>query len=115
MCTYMRSGRITEVKGLKQSLISFLVLLGMIISGLGVDPNAIIADVVHMDEVATEEQLSVDDWDGQDVPDIYGTSPETTFRFMYNGRMLEPGESILVCTAEPGYTCPDTDVEQGIE
>ncbi|MCG7379560.1 hypothetical protein MH215_21405 [Paenibacillus sp. ACRSA] len=112
MYTYMRSGRITGMKGLKQSLISFLVLLGMIIGGLGVDPNTTIADVVHMDEVATDEQLSVDDWEGQDVSDIYGTSPETTFRFMYNGRMLEPGESILVCTAAPGYTCPDTDVEQ---
>ncbi|MEY8739649.1 hypothetical protein AB9M62_08660 [Bacillales bacterium AN1005] len=99
---------------MKQSLISFLVLLGMIVSGLGIDPNATIADVVHMDEVATEEQLSVDDWDGQDVPDIYGTSPETTFRFMYNGRMLEPGESILVCTSAPGQECRDTD-ETGIE
>ncbi|MDQ0172405.1 hypothetical protein [Paenibacillus tundrae] len=97
---------------MKQFLISFLVLLGMIISSLGVDPNGTIADVVHMDEVATGEQFSVDDWDGQDVPDIYGTSTETTFKFMYNGRMLEPGESILVCTAAPGQECRDTDEEQ---
>ncbi|WP_145051471.1 hypothetical protein [Paenibacillus xylanexedens] len=90
---------------MKQFLICFLVLLGMIISSLGVDPNATIADVVHMDEVATGEQFSVDDWDGQDVPDIYGTSPETSFKFMYNGRMIEPGESILVCTAAPGQPC----------
>ncbi len=105
MCRYIWSGRITGVKGLKQFLICFLVLLGMIISSLGVDPNATIADVVHMDEVATGEQFSVDDWDGQDVPDIYGTSPETSFKFMYNGRMIEPGESILVCTAAPGQPC----------
>ncbi|WP_338540823.1 hypothetical protein [Paenibacillus tundrae] len=108
----MRSGRITGAKGLKQFLISFLVLLGMVISSLGVDTNVTIADVVHMDEVATEEQLSVDDWDGQDVPDIYGTSPETTFRFMFNGRVLDLGESILVCTAAPGQPCHDTDEEQ---
>ncbi len=102
------------VKGLKQSLISFLVLLGMIVSGLGIDPNATIADVVHMDEVAIEEQLSVDDWDEARCSDIYGTSPETTFRFTYNGRMLEAAKSILVCTAAPGQECRDTD-ETGIE
>lgn len=108
----MRSGRITEVKGLKQFLICFLVLLGMIVNGLSMDSSTTITESFHMGEVTTEEHLSINDGDGQDVPDIFGTSPETKFRFMFNGRVLGPGESILVCTAAPGQECRDTDEEQ---
>ncbi|MFC9711146.1 hypothetical protein ACFTRD_23615 [Paenibacillus sp. NPDC056933] len=36
-----------------------------------------------------------------EVPDIYGTSPETTFTFEVNGQVLQPGESIYIETA-PG-------------
>ncbi|WP_128103761.1 hypothetical protein [Paenibacillus sp. DCT19] len=112
MCTYQRNGRITEVKELKQSLISLLVLFGIIYSGLSVDPNTIVAETDNMDDLPTQENLSLDDFDVQDIPDIYGTSPDTTFKFMFNGRVLEPEESILVCTAAPGQPCHEKDEEQ---
>ncbi|KAA8750008.1 MULTISPECIES: hypothetical protein [Paenibacillus] len=35
----------------------------------------------------------------EEVPDIYGTKPETTFTFEVNGQILQPGESIYIETA----------------
>lgn len=38
-----------------------------------------------------------------DVPDVYGTSPETTFTFEVNGQVLQPGEAIYI-ESGPGQT-----------
>ena len=35
----------------------------------------------------------------EEVLDIYGTTPETTFTFEVNGQILQPGESIYIETA----------------
>lgn len=79
-------------------------------------PNRVIAEGGHVEEGSMEQHVYSDyddhvDDDGEDVPNIYGTSPETTFKFIYNGRVLEPGESMLICTAAPGQTCSDTTEE----
>jgi hypothetical protein len=45
--------------------------------------------VINVDGVDSYDEVG-------EIPDVYGTSLETTFTFEVNGQVLQPGESIYI-------------------
>lgn len=65
-----------------------------------IDNQSEISSLKDLDLINDRDTINEYNEDDE-VPDIYGTSPETTFTFEVNGQVLEPGESIYIESA-PG-------------
>ncbi|MDM5277178.1 HNH endonuclease signature motif containing protein [Paenibacillus silvae] len=99
---------------MKQLLRKNFALLLALALVLGLFPNSIsaeedsnpnnnenaISSEINLDPIVDRDL--VDDFkENSDVPDIYGTTPETTYTFEVNGETIQPGESIYI------YSSPD--------
>ncbi len=76
------------VEGNKDSLdMSYSINVENASSKLGANKEKNADDHIQaLDELGGEEE----------IPDLYRTSPDTTFTFEVNGRVLQPGESIYI-------------------